>query len=248
MPGSQDKKGFAFRMARPRFVRHRPGFFIACLISRRIYSTKSLLTSITEFFYLQTQYKTENVHRAREMLLCQRAAGYLVLAITLFQWPSKRVLRAEALQEHLPFGPSLARGRGPFPPSSHERSATDLTAKLLLLDELVSLENDVTETKRKRSFSGFGSALDRLSAGSVDLKTKQRKVVELPKRRFGLPLDRIGVNRLNNSRDLPALMDAVSRRAPGSEDDSVSPGLSASPVRRGPPKKCNPPRVPSNKP
>lgn len=76
-----------------------------------------------------------------------------------------------------PFGPSLTRGMGSLPPSGHERSATDLAAKLLLLDELVSLENDVTETKKKRSFSGFGSPLDRLSAGSVDLKTKQRWVV-----------------------------------------------------------------------
>lgn len=55
-----------------------------------------------------------------------------------------------------------------------EKSATNLSAKLLLLDELVSLENDVIETKKKRSFSGFGSPLDRLSAGSVDHKGKQR--------------------------------------------------------------------------
>lgn len=55
-----------------------------------------------------------------------------------------------------------------------EKSATNLAAKLLLLDELVSLENDVIETKKKRSFSGFGSPLDRLSAGSVDHKGKQR--------------------------------------------------------------------------
>ncbi|OBS57351.1 hypothetical protein A6R68_11524, partial [Neotoma lepida] len=55
-----------------------------------------------------------------------------------------------------------------------EKSATDLAAKLLLLDELVSLENDVFETKKKRSFPGFGSPLDRLSAGSVEHKGKQR--------------------------------------------------------------------------
>lgn len=60
------------------------------------------------------------------------------------------------------------------PTVKEEKSATDLAAKLLLLDELVSLENDVIETKKKRSFSGFGSPLDRLSAGSVDHKGKQR--------------------------------------------------------------------------
>ncbi|KAE8603693.1 hypothetical protein XENTR_v10014424 [Xenopus tropicalis] len=84
--------------------------------------------------------------------------------------------------------------------SSEEKSAADLAAKILLLDELVSLENDVIETKKKRSFPGFGSPLDRLSAGTTEFKGKQRKVVELPKRRFGIPLDRIGMNRLANTR------------------------------------------------
>ncbi|KAK7824549.1 hypothetical protein U0070_021470 [Myodes glareolus] len=59
------------------------------------------------------------------------------------------------------------------PTGREEKSATDLAAKLLLLDELVSLENDVYETKKKRSFPGFGSPLDRLSAGSVEHKGKQ---------------------------------------------------------------------------
>lgn len=75
-----------------------------------------------------------------------------------------------------PAGSSL--GLLPGPPPSHSRggkSAADLAAKLLLLDELVSLENDATDTKKKRrSFPGFGSPLDRLSAGSVDLKANQR--------------------------------------------------------------------------
>ncbi|XP_025024364.1 osteocrin [Python bivittatus] len=99
-----------------------------------------------------------------------------------------------AAQESRP-GPGRARGR--LPPPREEKSATDLVAKILLLNELVSLENDVFETKKKRSFSGFGSPLDRLSVG---LKAKQRKAVELPKKRFGIPLDRIGVNRLSGSR------------------------------------------------
>ncbi|MBN3296695.1 OSTN protein, partial [Amia calva] len=58
--------------------------------------------------------------------------------------------------------------------SSEEKSATDLNAKLMLLNDLVSLENDVIETKRKRSFPGFGSPLDRLSVNNMDLKGKQR--------------------------------------------------------------------------
>ncbi|XP_069884796.1 osteocrin isoform X2 [Dipodomys merriami] len=86
------------------------------------------------------------------------------------------------------------------PTLREEKPATDLAGKLLLLDELVSLENDVIETKKKRSFSGFGSPLDRLSAGSVEHKGKQRKVVDHPKKRFGIPMDRIGRNRLSNSR------------------------------------------------
>uniref|UniRef100_A0A8D2IU47 Osteocrin n=1 Tax=Varanus komodoensis TaxID=61221 RepID=A0A8D2IU47_VARKO len=118
-----------------------------------------------------------------------------LLSILLLYWPV-----AEASWQ--PLGPSLARDAAPPPRSSEEKAAVDLdlAAKLLLLDELVSLENDVFETKKKRSFSGFGSPLDRLSAGSLDLKSRQRKVTQLPKRRFGLPLDRIGTNRLSDAR------------------------------------------------
>ncbi|XP_015270420.1 PREDICTED: osteocrin [Gekko japonicus] len=127
-----------------------------------------------------------------------RVAAYLILAATLFQRQSGPSFHADALQQ--PFGSPLVLGRGPPSPSSEEKSAADLATKLLLLDELVSLENDVTETKKKRSFPGFGSPLDRLSTASLDLKAKQRKVAEVPKRRFGIPLDRIGMNRLSNSR------------------------------------------------
>ncbi|NXX15537.1 OSTN protein, partial [Podargus strigoides] len=84
--------------------------------------------------------------------------------------------------------------------ASEEKTATNLAAKLFLLDELVSLENDVAETKKKRSFPGFGSPIDRISSTSVDAKGKQRKAVELPKRRFGVPLDRIGVKPLGNTK------------------------------------------------
>ncbi|NXU34455.1 OSTN protein, partial [Drymodes brunneopygia] len=95
---------------------------------------------------------------------------------------------------------SAALGVGAHAVASEEKSATNLAAKLFLLDDLVSLENEVTETKKKRSFSGFGSPIDRISSSSVDAKGKQRKVLELPKRRFGVPLDRIGVNHLGNTR------------------------------------------------
>ncbi|XP_043926854.1 osteocrin [Protopterus annectens] len=82
----------------------------------------------------------------------------------------------------------------------NEKSVIDYRDKLLLLDELASLENDAIEMKRKRSFNGFGTPIDKISAKSLDNKNKQRKVVDLPKRRFGVPLDRIGANRLSNSR------------------------------------------------
>ncbi|NXU66288.1 OSTN protein, partial [Horornis vulcanius] len=91
-------------------------------------------------------------------------------------------------------------GVGDHAIASEEQSATNLAAKLFLLDDLVSLENEVTETKKKRSFPGFGSPIDRISSSSVDAKGKQRKVLELPKRRFGVPLDRIGVSPLGNTR------------------------------------------------
>ncbi|NWW82937.1 OSTN protein, partial [Climacteris rufus] len=95
---------------------------------------------------------------------------------------------------------SVALNMGTHPIASEEKSATNLAAKLFLLDDLVSLENEVTETKKKRSFPGFGSPIDRISSTSVDAKGKQRKVLELPKRRFGVPLDRIGVSRLGSTK------------------------------------------------
>ncbi|XP_047588937.1 osteocrin [Lutra lutra] len=125
------------------------------------------------------------------------ANAHFILAVTLMLWSSGKVHSVDVATEAFDSGvinvqsPSTVR---------REKSATNLAAKLLLLDELVSLENDVIETKKKRSFSGFGSPLDRLSAGSVNHKGKQRKVVDHPKRRFGIPVDRIGGNRLSNSR------------------------------------------------
>uniref|UniRef100_A0A8B9RF45 Osteocrin n=1 Tax=Astyanax mexicanus TaxID=7994 RepID=A0A8B9RF45_ASTMX len=82
-----------------------------------------------------------------------------------------------------------------------QKASGSVNAKLLLLDQLLRLENDVIETKRKRSFSGSSAPLDRLSISTMDPKSnKQRKVVELPRRRVTIPIDRIGVGRLPNSR------------------------------------------------
>ncbi|XP_059956114.1 osteocrin [Mesoplodon densirostris] len=131
------------------------------------------------------------------MLNWRLASAHFILAVTLMVWSSGKVLSVDVTEET--FDSRVLDVQSP-PKVKEEKSVTDLAAKLLLLDELVSLENDVIETKRKRSFSGFGSPLDRLSAGSVDHKGKQRKVVDHPKRRFGIPMDRIGRNRLSNSR------------------------------------------------
>ncbi|XP_062438684.1 osteocrin [Rhea pennata] len=130
------------------------------------------------------------------MLQLQLIVVHLALVITLLQWQSSSMRLPEAVPESLE--PSNVLGMGARPTTSEEKSATNLSAKLFLLDELMSLENEVTETKRKRSFPGFGSPIDRISSSSMDTKSKQRKVVELPKRRFGIPLDRIGVSRLSN--------------------------------------------------
>ncbi|XP_030072680.1 osteocrin-like [Microcaecilia unicolor] len=133
------------------------------------------------------------------MLGCHLAILNVIFALALTQWSVNRALLADAAPQS--FDPSIVLDMESQSLTSEEKLASDLATKLLLLDELVSLENDVMETKKKRSFSSFGSPLDRLSVGSTELRGKQRKVVELPKRRFGvLPLDRIGMNRLSNSR------------------------------------------------
>lgn len=57
------------------------------------------------------------------------------------------------------------------------KTGEELTAKLLRLDELVRMENDVMEPKRKRSFPGNNGPLDRLTVNSMETKqatSKQR--------------------------------------------------------------------------
>ncbi|KAF6120778.1 osteocrin [Phyllostomus discolor] len=105
------------------------------------------------------------------MLDWRLASVHVILAMTLMLWGSGEVLSVDVATEALDAG--IRDAESP-PTVREEKSAADLAAKLMLLDELVSLENDVIETKKKRSFSGFGSPLDRLSAGSMDHKGKQR--------------------------------------------------------------------------
>ncbi|OPJ85624.1 osteocrin [Patagioenas fasciata monilis] len=163
-------------------------------------NSASYLDSLLAF--LSTRAFSQSILKAfwpaPQMLQFQLVVVHLALVITLLQWHSSSVLLAEAAPE--PLEPSAALGMGAHPTASEEKSATNLAAKLFLLDELVSLENEVTETKKKRSFPGFGSPIDRISSSSVDAKSKKRKVVELPKRRFGVPLDRIGGSRLGNTK------------------------------------------------
>ncbi|KAM9359078.1 osteocrin [Symphorus nematophorus] len=97
---------------------------------------------------------------------------------------------------------SAAAGLRPRP--GGVKAGEELTAKLLRLDDLVRMENDVMEPKKKRSFPGNNAPLDRLSISSMETKqgsNKQSKVVELPRRRVNPPpIDRIGMSRLPNGR------------------------------------------------
>ncbi|XP_056330129.1 osteocrin [Danio aesculapii] len=103
--------------------------------------------------------------------------------------------RPEYVESSVVEGHSVQRGQ------TEQKTSGGVSAKLLLHDQLVRLENDVIETKRKRSFPGSNTPLDRLSISTMDPKSnKQRKTVELPRRRVSVPIDRIGVGRLPSSR------------------------------------------------
>ncbi|EDK97696.1 osteocrin isoform X1 [Mus musculus] len=129
------------------------------------------------------------------MLDWRLASTHFILAMIVMLWGSGKAFSVDLASQE--FGTASLQSP---PTAREEKSATELSAKLLRLDDLVSLENDVFETKKKRSFSGFGSPLDRLSAGSVEHRGKQRKAVDHSKKRFGIPMDRIGRNRLSSSR------------------------------------------------
>ncbi|XP_016334999.1 osteocrin-like [Sinocyclocheilus anshuiensis] len=117
-----------------------------------------------------------------------------LLTLTLFHCSAESLHVPQERSEYVE--PSVVEGR------SVQRGQTEQkNAKLLLHDQLVRLENDVIETKRKRSFPGSNTPLDRLSISTMDPKSnKQRKAVELPRRRVSVPIDRIGVGRLPSSR------------------------------------------------
>ena len=60
-------------------------------------------------------------------------------------------------------------------PSGVEKAREKMSEKLLLLDRLVRMENDVMEPKRKRSFPGGNTPLDRLSISVMDTKQASKK-------------------------------------------------------------------------
>uniref|UniRef100_G3SMI3 Osteocrin n=2 Tax=Loxodonta africana TaxID=9785 RepID=G3SMI3_LOXAF len=100
------------------------------------------------------------------MLGWRVASAQFILAVMVMLWSSGKVFSVDVATEAFDSGVIDLQSQ---PTVREEKSATNLAAKILLLDE-----NDVIETKKKRSFSGFGSPLDRLSAGSVDHKGKKR--------------------------------------------------------------------------
>ncbi|XP_077064010.1 osteocrin isoform X2 [Siphateles boraxobius] len=93
---------------------------------------------------------------------------------------------------------SVVEGRSAQQGQTEQKASGAVNAKHLLHDQLVRLENDVIETKRKRSFPGSNTPLDRLSISNMDPKSNKQRKVELPRRRVSVPIDRIGVGRLPN--------------------------------------------------
>ncbi|XP_070983238.1 osteocrin isoform X1 [Oncorhynchus clarkii lewisi] len=141
----------------------------------------------------------KTVRKAFQMLGCGCVLLSCLLTVTLFHCSVDSLRLTQESPEYL--DPVVLEESGLQARSSEQKAAGALTAKLLLLDHLDRLENDVIETKMKRSFPGSNTPLDRLSISTMDPKgSKQRKVVELPRRRVSVPIDRIGVGRLPSSR------------------------------------------------
>ncbi|KAL7849602.1 hypothetical protein SRHO_G00212250 [Serrasalmus rhombeus] len=133
------------------------------------------------------------------MLGCGCVLLSCLLTVMLFNCSVESLHLTQENPEYVESAPMDNHGgqHGPVVP----KTSKSVNPKLLLLDQLLNLENDVIETKRKRSFSGSNAPLDRLSISTMDPKSnKQRKVVELPRRRVTIPIDRIGVGRLPNNR------------------------------------------------
>ncbi|KTF80652.1 hypothetical protein cypCar_00024869 [Cyprinus carpio] len=122
-----------------------------------------------------------------------------LLTLTLFHCSAESLHVPQERSEYVE--PSVVEGSSVQPGQTEQKTSGAVNAKLLLHNQLVRLENDVIETKRKRSFPGSNTPLDRLSISTMDPKSnKQKKTVELPRRRVSVPIDRIGVGRLPSSR------------------------------------------------
>ncbi|XP_048121160.1 osteocrin [Alosa alosa] len=129
------------------------------------------------------------------MLGCGCAVLSCLLTLTLFHCSVDSLHLTQESPEYGALEEPVSRGR-PVEPKSPE----GITAKLLLLDQQVALENDVIETKKKRSFPGSNTPMDRLSISTMDNNKKQQQQAELPRRRVNVPIDRIGVGRLPSNR------------------------------------------------
>ncbi|XP_028816925.1 osteocrin [Denticeps clupeoides] len=133
------------------------------------------------------------------MLGCGCVLLSCLLTLTPFHHSVYSLRLNQESPEFIDSGPLQQTGSPGRP--TEPKSLDGITSKWQLMDQLAHLENDVIETKRKRSSSVSNTPLDRLSISSMDIKgSKQRKVSELPRRRVSIPIDRIGVGRLPNSR------------------------------------------------
>ncbi|XP_048836084.1 osteocrin [Brienomyrus brachyistius] len=106
-------------------------------------------------------------------------------------------------------GPVALKKSGSLVWSNDEKSSSTQKDKLLLLDQLVHVEKNAIEIKRKRSFPGEKMPLDRLSISTMDTKSKRKyhtgeggkgKAVGIPRRQISVPIDRIGIGRLPSKR------------------------------------------------
>ncbi|XP_076832448.1 osteocrin isoform X2 [Brachyhypopomus gauderio] len=130
------------------------------------------------------------------MLGCSCVLVSCLLMMTLFHYSVENLRMTEERPES-----ALMEERGDQFGVTVQKVSKPTDAKLVFLDQMLHIENDVIETKRKRSFPGSNTPLDRLSISNMDPKSnKQRKAVELPRRRVTIPIDRIGVGRLPSSR------------------------------------------------
>ncbi|KAL7822684.1 hypothetical protein AOLI_G00331030 [Acnodon oligacanthus] len=108
-----------------------------------------------------------------KMLGCGCVLLSCLLTVMLFNCSVESLRLTQENPEYVESAPADSHGgqRGP----AVQKTSKSVNAKLLLLDQLLNLENDVIETKRKRSFSGSNAPLDRLSISTMDPKsTKQR--------------------------------------------------------------------------